>query len=406
MKKRTFIILIIVLLVIVGGIYLFSSKKKGDSFYWKTAPIEQGDIIVNVTATGTISADTTVQVGTQVTGTIAKIYVDFNSVVKKGQIIALLDTTFLAASKEDAAATVDKAVAQVNQSKISFERTQKLLQEKVAAQADYDSDLTNYETSKSALRSALAELNRAKINLDYATIRAPISGVVIARNVDVGQTVISSFNTVTLFSIANDLTKMQVQANVDEADIGQVKVGQLVNFTVDAYPDLLFKGTVQQIRLQPTIVQNVVNYIVIIDVPNPDLKLLPGLTANINIKVQEHQHILKVPANALHFTPPDNYFTQPELPDSIIDWKRRMSVPKKPLGIIPDTSHLGYIWLKKDDLIYPKQIKTGLTDGTSIEVGGAINAGDEVVFGILQEKPAAEATKNPFMPKFPSRGKK
>lgn len=406
MKSKAILYTILFSVIAGGAIYFFYSRSKVQTFLWRTVKVEKGDVAVIVTATGSINAVTTVQVGTQVSGTISKLFVDFNSVVKKGQVIALLDTTFLGASKEDADANLEKAIVQVNQAKVEFDRTKKLFDQSAVAQADYDLSLTNYETAKSMVKSAKAQLNRAAINLQYATIKAPISGTVISRNVDVGQTVISSFNSPTLFTIANDLTKMQVQANVDEADIGQVKVGQQVSFSVDAFPDVTFTGLVQQIRLQPVVVQNVVDYIVIIDVSNPDLKLMPGLTANISVKTQEHKNVFKVPLNALHFTPQSEYFiVAKDIPDSIQNkWKDflKSNEDEKKKNIPIETSSRSYVWIQKEKFIYPIKVNSGISDGTFAEVSGNIKEGDEVVTGTSHEEAVASAptAQNPFMPKM------
>jgi HlyD family secretion protein len=259
---------------------------------------------VEVTATGIVNPHTLVQVGTQVSGTIDKIYVDFNSRVKKGQLVARLDTTFLHAAVEDAEASLRKCQAQEFLSRSTSERTKALFDKGLVAQADLDQTVADYASAKANTSSAQAQLNRAKINLAYAYITSPITGMVVNRNVDVGQTVAASFNTPTLFTIADDLTKMQVQASIDEADVGQVKLGQKTQFTVDAYPDRRFEGTVTQIRLQPVTNQNVVSYTVMIDVNNPDLALMPGMTANITIAVQHASNVIKVPLAALKFSPP------------------------------------------------------------------------------------------------------
>lgn len=319
MKRSYLTLSIIALIVLATGSWLFFGKKKEAAPAFKTAAVERGDVKISVTATGTLSADTTVQVGTQVSGIISKIFVDFNSVVRKGQVVAMLDTTYLAAAVEDAASSLYRNQVQLNLTKRNYDRTKELFDEKVVAQAEFDQSLSEYETAQANVRSARSNLERAKINLRYATIVAPVSGVVISRSVDRGQTVAASFNTPTLFTIANDLTKMQVQASVDEADIGKIKVGQEVDFTVDAYSDRSFNGTVRQVRLQPTVVQNVVNYTVIIDVPNPDLALMPGMTANITVKIKEANDVLKVPSAALRFFPSDEYLDKAmkAAPDSI-----------------------------------------------------------------------------------------
>ena len=234
MKKSYWIILAVAIVGIAVAVILIFGKKKSAVIEWRTAKIEKGDIQVTVRASGTLQAVTTVQVGTQVSGIIKKIYVDFNSVVKEGQVIAVLDTTFLVQAVDDAKASLKRSDIQVNQAKRDYDRTKVLFDQKVVAQADYDLSLSTYETAVTNASSSQAALNRARINLRYATIVAPISGVVVSRAVDVGQTVAASFSTPTLFTIANDLTKMQVQANIDEGDIGKIKVGQTVKFTVDA----------------------------------------------------------------------------------------------------------------------------------------------------------------------------
>ena len=302
--KKNLIILISAIVLLAGagiGIHAYLNRNKNLVYFWRTTPVEKGDVKVTVTATGVMAADTTIQVGTEVTGILLKQYVDFNSVVKKGQLMALIDTTLLYPTMLDAKAALEKAIAQRDEYKRELDREKIELDNKVAAQQDYDQALTNYQSQLATVESMDAEYNRAKINLQYAYIRAPISGVVIERTYDIGIMVIASFSTPTLFTIANDLTKLQVQADVDEADIGRIKNGQNVNFTVDAFPDDVFHGKVTQIRINPVTVQNVVNYVVIVEAPNPDLKLIPGLTANINFRVQVHKGVFRVPANAIEF---------------------------------------------------------------------------------------------------------
>lgn len=398
--KKVAIVALVLGLVGCGIYFLFFSKSKESAISWRTAKVERGDIITMVSATGTVSALTTVQVGTQVTGTINKLLVDFNSVVEKNQVIAILDTTFLVASRDDAAANLDKARAQMRQYTREFNRVKKLYDQQVSALVDYESALTNYELGKSNLKSAEAQLRRAKINLQYATIKAPISGTVISRNVDVGQTVISSFNTPTLFAIANDLTKMEVQANIDEADIGQIRIDQLVTFTVDAYPTISFTGRVKQIRLQPITVQNVVNYVVIIDVPNPDLKLMPGMTANIEVTIHERKDILKVPVTALHFTPPAEY-----LPKTTPVENRPSEMERVKTETNEDAT-MGVLWILKNDSLLPQRIVTGISDGAFVEVDASVHKDDIVVTGVNNGNTnEVTSAQNPFMPKMSPRGR-
>ncbi len=298
----------VVVLALAGYFTLF--RGRAQKYEFRTDKVSQGDLTAFVTATGTINAVTSVDVGTQVSGIVSKLYADFNSVVKEGQIIAQIDSTFLVQSVKDAEASLDKAKAQFADSKRNLDREKALFDRGLESQLNYDAALTTYESNDAALKSAQASLDRAKINLAYATIYAPISGVVINRAVNVGQTVAASFSSPTLFTIANDLRKMQVETTVDESDIGMVSIGQNASFTVDAYPDEKFSGTVSQIRLAPVTIQNVVNYTVIIDVNNDQLKLMPGMTANVKIEAADAHDVLRVSNMALRFQPP------PDLVDS------------------------------------------------------------------------------------------
>jgi HlyD family secretion protein len=304
MKKFKFWLALIVVAVIAVVAYYWFAGGSGDKVTYRTEAISRGDVVVSISATGTLSADTTVQVGSQVSGTIAKLYADFNSVVKKGQLLAQLDPTFLQAAVDQQKANVDRAQASVDDASRTYKRSQELFDKSLASQADLDAATTALQTNTASLRQAQAALSGAETNLKFATILSPISGVVISRNVDVGQTVAASLSAPTLFTIANDLTKMQVQASIDEADVGSVKPGQKVSFHVDAYPDDEFLGTVKQIRLQPITTQNVVTYNVIIDVQNPQLKLMPGMTATVSIEVARKDDVLRVPLMALRITPP------------------------------------------------------------------------------------------------------
>ncbi|MDP1623370.1 MAG: efflux RND transporter periplasmic adaptor subunit [Bacteroidales bacterium] len=440
MKKTYWIIIALVVVAGVVAVWMFFGRNKTSAPEYRTARVEKGDIRVTVRASGTLQAVTTVQVGTQVSGIIKKIYVDFNSVVKEGQVIAVLDTTLLAQAVEDARASLKKSEIQVNQSKRDFDRTSVLFEQKVLAQADYDLSLTTYETAVANAISAKSALNRSLINLKYATIIAPISGVVVSRAVDVGQTVAASFSTPTMFTIANDLTKMQVEANIDESDIGKIVVDQSVKFTVDAHPDMIFDGTVRQVRLLPVVTQNVVNYTVIIDVPNPDLKLLPGMTANITVLVQEEKDVLKVPATALRFSPSQDYIDKLEknLPDSVKKkretWSKeggrqgasqggqegmsgggRMSggmpggMPGSGAGgDRPRRGSFGMVWVKVGDSLKPHRVRTGVTDGLNTEIRGKIEEGEEVVLSMTssQGAPAGQQQQqNPFAPQMQRGGR-
>jgi HlyD family secretion protein len=280
-----------------------SCSKKDKSYVYETAVVKKGSIINTITATGTVQADTTVLIGTQVSGVIKKIYVDFNSHVKKGQLLAELDKTPLQTQVQQAQASLDDSKSEVAFQSATYERYKALLDKKLVAQADYDQVKYSYDKAMANLKTAQAGYDKAIVNLNYASIHSPIVGVVLNRAVDQGQTVAASFSTPNLFTIGNDLTQMQVQANVDEADIGLLKTAQPVDFTVDAFPNETFKGTVRQIRLQPVVTSNVVTYTVIVNAPNPEMKLMPGMTANITVLVQKLDSVLIVPGKALRFTP-------------------------------------------------------------------------------------------------------
>jgi len=459
MKKRVIIGLIVLIALAFTG-YVLLKKEPIKAIQWETKVIERGSISNTITATGTLEAVTTVEVGTQVSGIISKLYIDFNSKVKKGQVIAQIDITTLSANVFDAKAAVYRQQIQVNQAKRNFERTKSLYEQKVVAEIDYDKALDDYETAKSALVSSKASLNRAEINLGYATIRSPIDGVVISKSVEQGQTVAASLNSPVLFNIVNDLSKMQVQASIDEADIGQIKEGQSVTFTVDAYPKDLFSGSVQQIRLQPVVVSNVVNYIVIIDVPNPDLKLMPGMTANITVKVDEANDVLKIPVKALSFRPPDFYLNElmANLPDTVktrineriatmetrmkefgatdADIKTRIESLKLSIAFggstqrrtgesrgggagfgpggnsqsaRPTSSNSGQIWVQDGNKLNMVMVRIGLRDGTNVSVEGkGLNDSTIVVIGATYDKSldtkTASQTANPLMPQSGRRG--
>ncbi len=304
--KKTIYISISAVVAILIIIYFIFVRNNHQAYNFKFDKVSQGDLKSYVRATGTINAVTSVDVGTQVSGIIARLYADFNSVVKKGQLIAQIDSTFLVQSVKDAEANLERARAQYADSKRNLDRMKALLERGLDSQLNYDASLTTYESNEASLKSAQAALDRAKINLAYATIYAPIDGVVTNRAVNVGQTVAASFSSPTLFTIANDLKKMQVQTTVDETDIGKISIDQEATFTVDAYPEDKFIGTVSQIRLAPQSIQNVVNYIVIVDVDNDQLKLMPGMTATVTILIASSNNIMQVSNMALRFQPPSD----------------------------------------------------------------------------------------------------
>jgi HlyD family secretion protein len=293
---------VLVLAAIVGLYFAIVGRKKPEPKY-RTAKVDRGSITQTVTASGALSAVTTVQVGSQVSGIIAKLHADFNSQVKKGDLLAELDPTPFQAQVEQQRANVTKAVVDTRNAEITFNRQKRLLDEGLAAQSDFDAAKAAYDAAKAQVDQAKAGLSQADTNLKYTKITSPIDGIVVARQFDVGQTVAASFQAPTLFTIAQDLTKMQVSADVSESDIGQVKVGEPVRFSVDAYPDREFRGTVSQIRLNATVNQNVVTYPVIVGVANSDLSLRPTMTANVTIDVATVRDVMRAPNAALRWKP-------------------------------------------------------------------------------------------------------
>ncbi len=307
MRSRGWVRVVVWLVVIAAvgaGILWYWKRSTGKTeVRYRTESVDRGSVAQTVTATGTISAVTTVHVGSQVSGIIAKLHADYNSPVKQGQLLAELDPTPFQAQVEQRRADLASAQVKLRKSKIDFDRQARLLEEKLAAQADYDAAKADYEGAQAAVQLSQAALTQAETNLEYTKIVSPIDGVVVDRQYDVGQTVAASFQAPTLFTIAQDLTKMQVQADVDQSDIGTIKTGQPARFTVDAYPDTTFEATIAQIRLNATVNQNVITYPVILSVPNPDLKLRPNMTANVVIEVAKVADVLRVPNAALRFRP-------------------------------------------------------------------------------------------------------
>jgi len=414
MKKKSIIQIISVVIIIAIALFVLKAcqSAKGE-IKIETTIVSKGSISNTVTATGTIQAIKTVAVGTQVSGVIKKIYVDFNSSVKKGQILARIDETPLLATLDQSRSTVVSATADLTYKKTTYDRFKALFEKQLIAKSDYDQAVLNYEQAKANLSNANSNYDKNKINLDYATIYSPIDGVILNRAVDEGQTVAASFNTPTLFSIANDLTQMRVEANVDEADIGQIKLGQRVEFNVDAYQDIKFTGIVTQIRLQPVITSNVVTYTVIIEAPNPDKKLMPGMTANASIFVDEAKDLLIVDSKALRFTPDskimDEYIKKhPQNAKSKIEHILSFKAKINP----GESNKQTMLWLEKGDEIEPVQVVTGLTDGTKMEIKSGVSEGDKVIFAMQSTTNAdttkKEVVKSPFMPTRPGRntGKK
>jgi HlyD family secretion protein len=326
MKKKIFLISLVAIAAAVIIYFVFFNSGSTGQNKFTFAQITRGDLSTTITSTGTLQAVTTVDVGTQVSGKIDKILVDYNSNVRKGQLLAILDTTNLALQVNNAVTNLQKAEAQYDISKAQFERDQSLYDKKYMSELDYVTSKSNYLTAKANLTSAQTSLAQSKTNLGYAFIYSPINGKIINRNVEEGQTVAASLSAPTLFTIAEDLSKMQILADVDESDIGQIKVGQEAKFTVQAFPDKQFTGKVVQIRLGSTVVSNVVNYVVVVNADNNNGQLLPGMTATIDFYVQERNNVLMIPNSALRFQPTEEMRTQfmarmqkerESLPDSI-----------------------------------------------------------------------------------------
>ncbi len=310
MKKRVLIIGLAVAVAALAALLLTTRRGTAEARFRK-ARVDKGDVVATVTATGTLSAVTTVQVGSQVSGIIAKLHVDFNSTVKKGQLLAELDPTPFQQTVDQRRADLEKAKVELRNAELSLTRSKSLTAQQLLAQSDLDAAQTTRDSAAAAVSQAQAALKQAETNLSYTRIASPIDGVVVSRQYDVGQTVAASFQAPVLFTIAQDLTKMQVLTNIDEADVGRVRVAQEATFSVDAFPDQPFRGAVSQIRLSPQTVQNVVTYPVMLDVANPDLKLKPGMTANVQVPVEVRKDVLRVPNASLRFRP-DNADLVPE----------------------------------------------------------------------------------------------
>ena len=394
MKKKTIIILILAALLLALCIFFLMGKKKAESkISFQTTEITTADISTSITATGKLEAVTTVEVGTQVSGIVNKLYVDYNSVVKKGQVIAVLDRTNLTSELTSAQANLRSAQTELDYQKKNYARYSELKQKDLVSAAEYDVALQSYRKAQESVKVAQQSVSRARTNLGYATIYSPIDGIVISKSVEEGQTVAASFSTPTLFTIAKDLTDMQCIANVDEADIGGVKEGQRVTFTVDAYPDDVFSGTVKQVRQNATTTNNVVTYEVVISAPNSDLKLKPGLTANITIFTMERSGVVSVPSAALRFTP------EP----SIIGKKY----------VIKDVPGDKKLWTLEGNVFIAHKVETGITDGVHTEIKSGLEEGTKVVLDIVVGRPEGEMMppggdgeeNSPFMPGPPGRNK-
>jgi HlyD family secretion protein len=468
--KKTYWIIIGIVVLSLGGFRYWNNNSEQRNISFETALIEKGNIEMVISASGTLNATNTVEVGTQVSGVIENVLVDFNDRVKTDQVIARLDARNLQANLEQAKASVLQAQVQLEQKKRAYDLTQQynsengkdltvleaeasveqvrtqmelaqrnyerykdLYEKGVVAKVDFETRESDYKRLKASFESVYASLNRtkanvskvdvqksfedlrtaeanlasakagmekAKINLDYAIIRAPIDGVVLSRNIEVGQTVAASFSTPVLFIIANDLTKMEIEASIDEADIGFIKEGQSVNFTVDAYIDKTFEGKVEEIRLQPEVVSNVVTYAVIVSAANDDMMLMPGMTANLDVIAAQRKKVLMAPVAALNFSPPSKY-QEP--------WKDYLKSEGMTISISDDNWETGFLWKVENETIVPKKIKIGLSDGSFTEVSSNdFTENDKVVVEMngVSSKSSSNTSTNPFIPSRPSSKKK
>lgn len=363
-------IAVVVIVIVAVAAWAMSGGKKEEDINFKEEKVALKTLQNSVTATGTIEAVTSVTVGTQVSGIVNKLYVDYNSQVKKGQVIAELDKTNLLSELNTAKANLASAQSSLNYQATNMERYKTLYKKGLVSADEYENALLTYRQAKEQVASSKENVQRAQTNLGYATITSPIDGTVISKSVEEGQTVAASFNTPELFTIAKDLTNMQVVANVDEADIGNVKEGDRVTFTVDAYPDDTFEGTVKQVRLEATTTNNVVTYEVVISAPNADLKLKPGLTANVTIYTQERSGVLAVANKALRFTPT----------------KETVGKDMK----IVDCKGKNKVWTLNGKTLTAHPVTIGQTDGINTEITKGLKQGDKIVTEIVVNVPEEE----------------
>ncbi len=392
MNKKKTLVIVAVAAIAALAVWLLSGGKKEEKITFDTPAVAPANIMNSITATGTIEPVTSVTVGTQVSGIVSKLFVDYNSVVKKGQVIAELDKTNLMSQLNTAKTQLATAQSHLNYQTANYKRYKTLFEKGLVAADDFDNAKLSYTQAKEQVASAKEEVQRAQTNLGYATITSPIDGVVLSKSVEEGQTVAASFSTPELFTIAQDLTNMQVVADVDEADIGDVKEGERVTFTVDAYPDDTFEGEVKQVRQEATTTNNVVTYEVVISAPNADLKLKPGLTANVTIYTAERKGVLSVPSKALRFTP------------------QKETVGK--MKIVDAANAKNKVWTIEGNSIVAHKVNIGMTDGTNTQIVGGIAEGTKVVTGLNvmggeEEKPMeAQGESSPFAPGPPGKNKK
>ncbi len=380
--KKGWITIAVIAVILIAWLFLRGGKKE-QKVSFETAKVEMGKVQTSITATGTIEPVTSVTVGTQVSGIVSHLYVDYNSIVKKGQVIAELDRTNLISELNTARANLTSAQSTANYELSNYNRYKTLYDKGLVSADEYENALLSYQKAKEQVNTSRESVRKAQTNLGYATITSPIDGVILSKSVEEGQTVAASFNTPELFVIAQDLTNMRVIADIDEADIGGVKEGQRVTFTVDAFPEDSFEGAVTQVRQQATTESNVVTYEVVISAPNNDLKLKPGLTANVTIFTLEKDNVLTVPSKALRFIPNQAFLKKDES--------------------IADCDGLHKLWTKEGNVYKAHKVETGTTNGVVTEILSGIEPGTEVLTDINVsggDMPQMEQQGgNPFMPR-------
>jgi len=382
MKKKIWMGVGVVALIALIAWFL-SGGKKEQKVEFQTAKVEKQNINTSVTATGTIEPVTSVTVGTQVSGIVSKLYVDYNSVVKKGQVIAELDKTNLISELNTAKANLASAQSTLTYEQANFNRYKTLFEKGLVSADEYENAKLSFDKARQQVATSKESVQKSQTNLGYATITSPIDGVVLSKSVEEGQTVAASFNTPELFTIAKDLTDMRVIADIDEADIGGVKEGQRVTFTVDAFPDDKFEGKVTQVRQQATTESNVVTYEVVISAPNKDLKLMPGLTANVTIFTLEKNDVLAAPAKALRFMPNEALLSKGQTIEDV-------EAPQK-------------VWTMEGNTFKAHKVETGTTNGMLTEIVSGIAEGTEVLVDFTisggEDEAAGQQAQNPFMPR-------
>ena len=412
---RKVFVAIAILAVVAGCVWWFYGREKSQEFSYQLVAVEKGDIVSLVSATGTINPVETVDVGTQVSGRIDKLYADYNDHVTKGQLVATLDRSLLENAVLDAESSLQKSRAQYIQAEQDYKRVKYLVEQKVKSNSELDQAKASYEVAKWNLKSQESNLSRAKLNLSYASIFSPVDGIVIARNVNAGQTVAANFSAPVLFQIAKDLSKMQILANVDEGDVGQIKEGQQVKFTVQSYPDRTFMGKVKQVRLLPMTVQNVVNYSVVVEVENPGNVLLPGMTATVDFITAKAEQVLKVPNGVLRFKATTKMMETfrkrlaqrrgengSEKGGALRNGNNGRRGEGSPLGGSLSgngmAKKINLLWyLDKKGELQATPVRLGATDGQMTEIrSDKIYEGMMVIKGVLEGE--SEGVTNPFQP--------